>query len=246
MYRLLALCTGRLNVDRYNSMIFQSRATTEYDMVIGPKDLNSNNAWSLTTPALERCFAADFIRPSSDMLLSPDRDAFPTIAFDSSRTGKLDWHAFASSIAKGHYNRLTTSQCEEFLSSTNTVGTKSIVALASNLSVSDGGNKAILTTDYSSGQPGGTSGLPIIDQHLKGDVFEEQTIVLSVPGRGGPLYYTYDNYTRSGCLGDVADSAVCSSVYDMLKWTVLQAPLNLDGIKEHLKNEKIQDVHVEG
>lgn len=227
-------------------MIFQSRAATEYDMVIGPKDLNSDNVWSLTTPSLEKCFAADDVLPSPGLFPSPDMDMSPALALDSSKTGKLDWHAFASSIAEGHYHRLTTSQCEEFLNKINTVGTKSIVALTSNLSVSDGGNKAILTTGFSGGQPDRTSGLPIIDQHLKGDVFEEQSIVLSVTGRDGLLYYTYDNYTRSSCLGDGADNAACSDIDDMLKWTVSEEKLSLDGVKKHLKHKKIQEVHVEG
>lgn len=43
-------------VHRYNSLIFQSLSTNEYGVIVGPKDLDSQNIWNLTTPALENCF----------------------------------------------------------------------------------------------------------------------------------------------------------------------------------------------
>ncbi|KAF5855729.1 hypothetical protein ETB97_008565 [Aspergillus alliaceus] len=107
----------------YNSMIFQSFSPNQYIVVAGPKDLDSQNIWDLTTPALEKCF----LWPASN----------GSVALG-------DWHDFASNIARGNYERLTTQQCIDFHTGSNHVGIKALVALADNLTVSDGGDASIL------------------------------------------------------------------------------------------------------
>ncbi|KAJ6130299.1 hypothetical protein N7512_003079 [Penicillium capsulatum] len=230
----------------YNSMIFQSQATTEYEMVIGPKDLSPDNIWNLTTPGLEQCFTKH-LDLTSGIPLSPNMDVSTMLSQANSAPGKLDWHTFASSIANGQYKRLTASQCETFLNTQNPVGVKSVVALANDLSVSDGGNKAILMTSFSSGDPGIITGSGITDQRVEGDIFAEQSIVLSVPSHDGRLYYTSSNYTtQSSCVDDGASMTACSDVDTMLAQTVTDETLSLDGTKSYLEQNHIQDVNVEG
>ncbi|KAE8384746.1 hypothetical protein BDV23DRAFT_188927 [Aspergillus alliaceus] len=108
---------------RYNSMIFQSFSPNQYIVVAGPKDLDSQSIWDITTPALEKCF------------LWPAYDGSVALG---------DWQDFASNIARGNYERLTTQQCIDFYTGSNHVGIKALVALADNLTVSDGGDASIL------------------------------------------------------------------------------------------------------
>ncbi|KAJ5493638.1 hypothetical protein N7463_009725 [Penicillium fimorum] len=103
----------------YNSIIFGSSSTVKYRAVIGPKDLNSSNIWNLTTPGLEKCFMSS----ASD----------------------LSWDEFASEIADGNYRRISTQQCIQ-TSQTTQSGIKGIIALADNLTISNGGNTSILET----------------------------------------------------------------------------------------------------
>ncbi|KAJ5530394.1 hypothetical protein N7527_003787 [Penicillium freii] len=106
----------------YNSMVFESLSTNVFVVVVGPNDLDSSNIWDLTTPALDKCFS-------------------------SPQSIQLSWHEFASQIAHGNYERLSTEQCAEtYMSQT---GIRGIVALADNLTVGDGGDASILLTGIS-------------------------------------------------------------------------------------------------
>lgn len=57
----------------------------------------------------------------------------------------MSWYEFASEIAHGNYERISTEQCIE-TSKTSKTGIRGIVALADNLTVSDGGDTSILQT----------------------------------------------------------------------------------------------------
>ncbi|KAJ5816561.1 hypothetical protein N7447_008794 [Penicillium robsamsonii] len=103
----------------YNSIIFGSSSTTQYGAVVGPKDLNPSNIWNLTTPGLEKCFMAS--------------------------TNDLSWDEFASEITDGNYRRISTQQCIQ-TSKTTQSRIKGIIALADNLTISNGGNASILQT----------------------------------------------------------------------------------------------------
>lgn len=104
-------------------MIFESLSINQFDVVVGPYDLDSSNIWNLTTPALDKCFSG----PQSTQYI------------------QLSWHDFASHIARGNYERISTEQCTE-TSQISHPGIRGIVALADNLTVSDGGDTSILLT----------------------------------------------------------------------------------------------------
>ncbi|KAJ6000823.1 hypothetical protein N7481_001232 [Penicillium waksmanii] len=106
----------------YNSMVFESLSTNQFGVVVGPKDLNSSNVHELTTPAL----------------------ADPTIA-SSTFTSQMRWPTFIEEIANENYDRISVSECSAKVKTTAT-GIRGIVALASNLTVSLGGDSAILMT----------------------------------------------------------------------------------------------------
>lgn len=86
--------------------------------------MDSKNIWNLTTPALEKCFTT---------------------------VGPPDWHQFASNIARENYDRLTADECIHLTQNAYASGTKAIIALAADLSVSDGGNACILSTGFDGG-----------------------------------------------------------------------------------------------
>lgn len=109
-------------------MVFESLSTNEFGVVVGPRDLTSSNIQSLTTPALEKCFS------------SPARD------YDSDDFGsEIRWHAFVSEIANGNFDRISIAECKE-KSKKPATGIRGIVALADNLTVSDGGDTAMRLT----------------------------------------------------------------------------------------------------
>lgn len=105
-------------------MVFQSSSINDYKVVLGPHDLDSQNIQNLTTPALEQCY--DF-QPAGD---SPG----------------ISWNETVAFIAQGNYERLTTRQCLEIPNAVYQVDYRLIVALTEALSVSDGGDAAILWT----------------------------------------------------------------------------------------------------
>lgn len=110
-------------------MVFESLSTNEFGIVIGPKDLDPSNIHELTTPALRKCFSCP----------APFDGA---IGF----TSEIRWSDFATEIASGNYDRVSLSECKT-KSMTTATGVRGIVALASNLTVSQGGNFAIRMTD---------------------------------------------------------------------------------------------------
>lgn len=105
-------------------------------------NLDPQDIWNLTTPALEQCFTCS----------------------TSFNNATLGWHDFASNIAQGNYNRLTWQQCVDFTNRMHQVGTKAIVMLADNLTVADGGDAFILSPDELDNLYGNTNALPYVNQ----------------------------------------------------------------------------------
>lgn len=123
-------------------MVFESLSTNQFGVVVGPKDLNSSNVHDLTTPALERCFSSP-ARGGIYYYTDPDLDDL-TIK-SSTFTSQMRWPAFVEEIANENYDRISASECSAKVKTTAT-GIRGIVALASNLTVSLGGDSAILMT----------------------------------------------------------------------------------------------------
>lgn len=119
---------------RYNSMVFESIATNEFVVYIGPHDLTADNIMNLTTSTLEDCFQIG------------------ATYFD---VGRYTWNQFSSEIAAGNYTHLSLNTCRDVLDNRNAAGIKALMFLVKELSVKDGGDLAI---QYSS-----SSGRPDID-----------------------------------------------------------------------------------
>ncbi|KAJ5772463.1 hypothetical protein N7520_002992 [Penicillium odoratum] len=132
---IILMLTASLFHLMYNSMIFESLSTNEFGAFVAPKDLNSSNVNSLTTPMLEKCFKC----PNTGTYDSP-----------------LNWDDVALEIANENYERYDLATCSSFSNimtdeTTSRPGTKALIMLAENLTVSDGGNASILTTDNTYG-----------------------------------------------------------------------------------------------
>lgn len=119
-------------------MVFESLSTNQFGVVVGPNDLNSSNVHDLTTSALESCFSC----PSRNDVGSAD---LTVLVADPVFTSQMTWSAFVEEIANENYDRISVSECSAKVKTTAT-GVRAIVALASNLTVSLGGDSAILMT----------------------------------------------------------------------------------------------------
>ena len=122
---------------RYNSMVFESIATNEFMVYVGPHDLTANNVMNLTTTTLEDCFQIG------------------ATYFD---VGIYTWNQFSSEIAAGNFTHLSLDTCQGVLDNKNAAGIKALMFLVKELSVKDGGNLAI---QYSS-----SSGRPDVDDEI--------------------------------------------------------------------------------
>lgn len=78
--------------------------------------------------------------------MTPATHILSQIAPDGYREGELNWQEFASDIARGDYERLNTQQCIDLDGFGKSEGVKVVVMLTNELSVSQGGNTAILST----------------------------------------------------------------------------------------------------
>lgn len=166
-------------------MIFESLSINLFDVVVGPNDLNSSNIWGLTTPALDKCF--------------------------SSHSIQLSWHEFASQIAQGNYDPISTEQCTE-TSQIAHPGIRGIVALAENLTVSDGGDTSILltgiTTSIAGGRPYVSDDYPLPAVPFAHETTGLDSNITCQPAPTLPTYYrphprpTIDTkqYNITGCL----------------------------------------------
>ncbi|KAJ6071510.1 hypothetical protein N7499_009524 [Penicillium canescens] len=121
----------------YNSMVFESLGTNLFGTYVGPRDLTSENIGRLTTPGLEKCFAA----PAG-----------------ISGVGSFTWDEFSSYISDGSYTRLSLTECESIATDQNAAGTKALIVLVNEISVNDGGNQAILWTGAFGGLPNSNAG----------------------------------------------------------------------------------------
>jgi hypothetical protein len=159
---------------RYNSMVFQSYSTNEFGAVVGPGDLDSSNIWNLTTPALEKCFSCPV-----DKLSMP---------------AQLSWHEFASEIADGNYMRISTQQCIQTARMAQ-MGIRGIVALADNLTVSDGGNSSILLTGIANGDLQSSSNY-FRSSQLPAAPFFNQTVGLgsATTCENDEMIWSYEDY----------------------------------------------------
>ena len=113
-------------------MVFESLGTNLFGTYVGPRDLTSENIGRLTTPGLEKCFAA----PGGISGVEP-----------------FTWDEFSSYISDGSYTRLNLTECESLATDQNAAGSKALIVLVNEISVNDGGNQAILWT-------GGIGGIP--------------------------------------------------------------------------------------
>ncbi|KAJ5752735.1 hypothetical protein N7520_009652 [Penicillium odoratum] len=109
-------------------MIFESIATNEFGVFIGPQDLTANNVMNLTTPMLDKCF-----RPGCTFC----------------DFGEYTWNQFSSEIAAGNFTRISLAECIDIIEDSNAAGTKALMILVENLSVKDGGNRAIQYSSHS-------------------------------------------------------------------------------------------------
>ncbi|CAG8279342.1 unnamed protein product [Penicillium salamii] len=177
----------------YNSIVFESLSTNEFAMFIGPHDLTSENVMSLTTPGLE-----NYLVPSHGL------------GINDKEIGSLSWGEYSSAIAQGDYKKLTLEECQSITKNSNAAGTKVLTVLVKELSVEDGGDRAILATGLTGGFPNSKSnlfvnweqGLAIEGGALSSDMWYNQDAGLfnETFGCASPISTAVSVFTSQECL----------------------------------------------
>ncbi|KAJ5954344.1 hypothetical protein N7501_008623 [Penicillium viridicatum] len=234
----------------YNSMVFESVAINELRVVVGPGDLNSSNVASLKTPALDQCFSIKPRYPGGDAAVyrganvegdDTSHSYLSHLGPDGYPEGELNWQNFASDIARGNYERLDTQQCIDLNNFGKAGGVKVVVMLTNALSVSQGGNTAILSTRLMGGLMHDA-----FSHDVEGSEFAGKTLMINILGSGRAHYYTNDNFTQSACL-DTLDDSSCSDVYDVFNWANLDMDQpTLERVNRYIQANTTSDITAGG
>lgn len=233
-------------------MVFESVAINELHVVVGPGDLNSTNVASLKTPALDQCFSIVPVFPGGDASVyrgaNVDSDDLTSsylsdVTEDGYPEGELNWHDFASDIARGDYERLDTQQCMHLQSFGKNGGAKVMVVLTNSLSVSQGGNTAILSVGQNGGLYQGDKDLRYI---VDGSEFAGKTLMINILDSGRAHYYTNDNFTQKACI-DTLDESSCSDAYDLFNWANhdVEQP-TLERVNQYIQANTTSDIAASG
>lgn len=233
-------------------MVFESVAINELHVVVGPGDLNSSNIASLKTPALDQCFSIKPMFPGGDAAVyrgaNVDSDDISNsylshVAADGYPEGELNWQSFASDIARGDYERLDTQQCIDLDSFGKGGGAKVVVMLTNALSVSQGGNTAILSTSLMGGLIQADT---TFSHDVKGSEFAGKTLMINILDSGRAHYYTNDNFTQKACLDTLNDSS-CSDAYDLFNWANIDMDQpTLERVNRYIQANTTSDITASG
>ncbi|KAL3476440.1 hypothetical protein BJX99DRAFT_258376 [Aspergillus californicus] len=206
----------------YNSAIFKSRSTREYSVLIFPSDMNLANISSLTTTNLINCFN-------------------PVVG--------LSWDNFTSDLADGKYERFDRTQCSEFLDRGYPSNTKSLIVFSDEYSVSSGGDRSILRSGRTGGQPDSFDTGPRFQSpdSISGSAFAVVNFTLSATGLNGSIYYNKFNYTFSETpCQDVFKygSAACSDFENIFQLKALDQNLTVRRVHDYIKTNVASDVRI--
>ncbi|KAJ5961043.1 uncharacterized protein N7479_008193 [Penicillium vulpinum] len=236
----------------YNAIIFESVAINELDFVVGPGDLNSSNIATLKTPTLDQCFSITPRYPGGDAAVyrgaNVDTDDisdsyWSNISADGYSEGEMKWHDFASDIGRGDYERLDVQQCFNLYSFGSNGGARVVVVLTNELSASQGGNTAILSTTVSGSLAESDTRLT---HQVKGFEFAGKTLMINILNSGRAHYYTNQNFTQKACL-DSLDITSCSDANDLFNWLKLDADQpTVERVNQYIQANTTSDIVASG
>ncbi|KAJ5834321.1 hypothetical protein N7447_000347 [Penicillium robsamsonii] len=249
---LVLLVTGTPFHLLYNSMVFESVAVNELHAVVGPRDLNSSSIASLKTPALDQCFSITPKFRGGDAAVYQGDDIgtaairtpdWPDTGSDGYPEGELNWHDFASDIARGNYERLDLQQCRSLESFGDTRGAKVLVILANELSVSQGGATTMLSINQSSLPE---QRIAISNDEVDGSEFARKTLMINILDSGRVHYYTNDNFTYEACR-DTLDEDSCSNAHLLFDWANhdVDQP-TLERVNQYIQANTTSDITASG
>jgi hypothetical protein len=215
-------------------MIFEAVNTNEFGYIIAPRDISPDNIWNMTTPELEQCFVYPNYRIWGDMT----------------------WSDFATIIADKNYDHISTWECMSYFNQTNQRGIKALVALTPELSVSDGGNDAILSVQVLEGVPSSistgeshgvdhfsTNGYAAYGDKIWGNGYSSDEITLHVDG--GPVYYSYNISSIEDCVGEGGKRPACAHAGEVMGWVNSGSAKTIAGVRDYIDTHDIQDVKAE-
>lgn len=195
---------------RYNSAVFGSLATNEYSVVLAPSDLDLQDVLNLTTPGLEDCFAA---------------------------SAGLSWSEFASDLSHGNYEKLSRQQCVDLSNVQFPSGTRTLVALSDNLTMSQGGDLSILDVGYGGKPSRAQFGALIHPTDMYGYQFANTTWAFALPSRDGTVIYQPYNFTIQACADDTStgnDSTLCADAEKLANWLSQTQPQAIELVNNYI------------
>lgn len=215
-------------------MIFESINTNEFGYIIAPSDISPDNIWNMTTPELEQCFV------------------YPNYRI----WGNMKWSDFATIIAEEKYDHITTGECMSYFNETNQRGIKALIALTPDVSVSDGGNDAILSVQVLEGVPSsistggsygvdqfGTNGYAAHGNKIWGSSYSSDEITLYVDG--GPFYYTYNMTSVEDCVDEGGKRRACAHAAEVMGWVNGGSAKTIAGVRNYIDAHEMRDIKVE-
>ncbi|KAJ5385297.1 hypothetical protein N7517_003208 [Penicillium concentricum] len=254
---LVLLFTGTPFHLLYNSMIFESVAINEVQLLMGPGDLNSSNIANLKTPALDQCFSINPKYPGGDAAVFRGAEAHESepselyhsrIRSDGYPEGELKWDDFASDIVRGNYERLNTQQGLKLSGFGDSMGLKMegakvAILLTNELSVSQGGNTAILSATSSLGLIPDNS---TIGYKVTGYKFSAKTLAINILDSGRAHYYINENFTYEACLHTL-DKNSCSNARDLFDWANYDGDQpSLERVNRYIQANTTSDITTSG
>ncbi|KAL2787800.1 hypothetical protein BJX66DRAFT_340882 [Aspergillus keveii] len=190
----------------YNSVVFGALGTNEFSAVLVPSDLDLANTPSYRTPGLEECFHV---------------------------TG-MPWEMFAAYMSNGTYRRVDAAECLELTTAERSHGVRAVVGLSNDLSIQDGGDRAILSSWI-----GADLGPPPVDTLAA--PFANRTWAFTLPTLDGgqSAGYTMNNFTVLDCAKEAVNGGetACADGYRLAAWLASTQPQTLENVTAYIQAE---------
>lgn len=165
----------------------------------------------------------------------------------------MKWSDFANIVADGAYNHITTSKCLSYFNTTDNRGIKAVIALTPDLSVSDGGNDAILSVPGLEGTPtsmstGAGYGAGPVDP-FKGAVQGDQILAskygvdeISLYLDGGLVFDIRNSTSVEWCRYNGGKQSTCAHAAEVMEWIKSGPSKTITGVRNYMNAHKIRDI----
>ncbi|KAI9924291.1 hypothetical protein MW887_007241 [Aspergillus wentii] len=195
----------------YNSAVFGSQATNQYRVVLAPGDMDPQDMGNLTTPGLKRCFGS---------------------------VGGLNWDEFTSDLSRGSYEKRNRQECLDLTNVEFSSGIGTIVFLSNKLTVSQGGDRAVLDAGSGAVPSKKDGGAALNSRGITGDTFSNVSWTFTASHGDTSVVYSAYNFSQPDC--DL-DMSTCLDAMFMSDWLKTNQPRTIQQINEYINRNSGYD-----